>query len=56
MSAPQWREGVGNSVNKRGQDEGGGVAVSGHPFQCGLGKRERGHSKVILSSSSCVKD
>ena len=33
----------------------GGSAVSGHPFQCGLWKRE-GYLKVILSSFSCIKD
>ena len=36
------REGVSNSVNKSGQGEGGGIAVCGHPIQCGFWKREKG--------------
>ena len=42
MSAPWGREGVSNSVNKSGQGEGGGIAVCGHPIQCGFWKREKG--------------
>ena len=33
---------VSNSVDKSGQKEGGGLAVSGHSFWCGLFKREEG--------------
>ena len=42
MSAPWGREGISNNVDKSGQGEGGGLAESGHPFQCGLLKREKG--------------
>ena len=38
-------------MDNSGQREGEGLAVGGHPFQCGLCRRE----VVILSSSSCVK-
>ena len=41
MSAPWGREGVSNNADKSGQGrEGGGLSVSGHPFQCDLCKRE----------------
>ena len=33
-------EWVGNNADKSGQGEGGALAVSGHPFKCGLFKRE----------------
>ena len=36
------REGVSNSVDKCRQGETRGLAVSGHPFQCDLCKREEG--------------
>ena len=36
MSAPWGREGASNNADKSGQGEGGGLAVSGHPFQYGL--------------------
>ena len=42
MSTPCGREGVSNNVDKSGQGKGGGLAVSGHPFQCGLCNREEG--------------
>ena len=42
MSAPWRRQGVSNNADKSGQGEGGGLAVSGHPIQCGLWKREEG--------------
>ena len=32
--------GVSNNAEKGGQGEKGGLAVSGHLFQCGLCKRE----------------
>ena len=34
--------GIVTMRTKRGQGEIGGLAVSGHPFQCGLCKREEG--------------
>ena len=34
--------GVRNNADKSGQGEGGGVAVCGHPFQCGFWKRKEG--------------
>ena len=36
------RDGVSNKVDKSRRVEGGGLAVGGHPFQCGLCKREEG--------------
>ena len=40
MSIPWGKEWVSNNGAKSGQREGGGWAVSGHPFKCGLCKRE----------------
>ena len=40
MSAPWGREWVGNNTDKSGHGKGGGLALSGHPVQCGLRKRE----------------
>ena len=34
MSSPKGREGV--SSGQKWTGEGGGLAISGHPFQCGL--------------------
>ena len=42
-------------MDKSEQGKEGGLAVNGHPFQCGLCKRE-GSLKVISSLSFCVKD
>ena len=42
MSAPWRRKGVGNNADKSGQGKGGGLAVSGNPFQNGVCKREEG--------------
>ena len=36
------REGASSNADKNGQGEGGDLAESGHPFQCGLCKREEG--------------
>ena len=36
------REGANNDTGKSGQGEGRDLAVCGHPFQCGLWKREEG--------------
>ena len=40
MSAPWRKERVSNNSDKSGQ-EGRGLAENGHPFQCGLCKREK---------------
>ena len=40
MAAPWGREGVSRNVDTSGQGEGGGLAESGHYFQCGLCNRE----------------
>ena len=42
MSIIWGREGVSSNADKSGQWVGGGLEVSGHPFQCGLWKREKG--------------
>ena len=44
MSAPWGKEGVGSNADKSGQGV-RGLAVSGHPFQCGHCKREAGISR-----------
>ena len=49
------RKRVSSRADEGGQGEGEGLAVNGHPFQCGLCKR-RGHIKVISSLPSCGKD
>ena len=48
MSAPWGKEGVGSKADKSGQWEGGGLAESGYPFQCGLYKREGGIYNMII--------
>ena len=42
MPAPWGSEGASNNADKSGQEKGGGLAVSGYPFQCSLCKREEG--------------
>ena len=42
MSTPWGREGASSNADKTGQGQGGGLVVSGHPFQCELYKKEEG--------------
>ena len=42
MSAPWRREGVSNNADKSRERKGMGLAVIGHPFQCGLCKKAEG--------------
>ena len=42
MSALWGRQGVSSNADKSGQGEGRSLAVSGHPFQCSLWKKEEG--------------
>ena len=42
MTARWGREGVSINADKSGQGDGGGLVISGYPFQCGLCNREEG--------------
>ena len=55
MSAPWGREGASNNAEKSRQGEGGGLAVSGHHFQCGLCKREKGIYRLFYRHLSSLK-
>ena len=48
MSAPWGRDGVSNNVGKSGQGDGGGLAVSGHPVQCGQCMREENFKRLFI--------
>ena len=43
------REGVSNNVDKSGQGDGGGLAVSGHPVQYGQCMREENFKRLLSS-------
>ena len=47
--------GVSRNADKSGQGEGGGLAESGHPFQCGFWKREKGQFKVSCHHHPVLK-
>ena len=56
MSALFGREGVSSNADKRGQGEGGGLAVSGHPCQYGLWKREEVIERSFYHNLPVLKD
>ena len=55
MSAPWGREGASNNADKSGKREGEGVAVSRHPFRCGLCKREEGTQRPFYRHLAMLK-
>ena len=40
MAAPWGREGASSNADESGQRDGEVLAVSGHPFQCGICKED----------------
>ena len=43
-------------MEKNGQGEGGDLAASGHPFQCGIWKREEGMQRSFYHHLPVLKN
>ena len=47
---------MSSKAEKSGQGEGGSLAERGHPFQCGLRKREKGIQRPFYHHPPVLKD